>query len=155
METIQMIQKAATMGRLAIGSFITTTCSLTHHISCRVFLAKSNHPGDSAPYSPDLVPWDFWLFPKLKSQGTRFQTANEIQENMMGQLMAIGWTVWGPKVAALKVTEASLSYAQCFLYLVSSSISVSIFLVHGWIPSGQTSYVWKRKFNRNIVKYWK
>jgi hypothetical protein len=26
------------------------------------------------PYSPDLVPWDFWLFPKLKSplKGRRF-----------------------------------------------------------------------------------
>ena len=28
----------------------------------------------------------------------------------------------------LKGTEASLSYVQCFLYLVSSSINVSIFL---------------------------
>ena len=40
-------------------------------------------------YSPDLVPWDLWLFPKLKSplKGKRFQTINEIQENMMEQLM--------------------------------------------------------------------
>ena len=43
------------------------------------------------PYSPDWVPGDFWLFPKLKSplRGKRFQTIDEIQENMMGQLMAI------------------------------------------------------------------
>ena len=26
-----------------------------------------NHPGDSAPYSPDSAPYNFWLFPKLKS----------------------------------------------------------------------------------------
>ena len=46
---------------------------------------------------------------------------------MMGQLMAIGRTVWGPKVPPLKGTEASLSYAQYFLYLVSSSVNVFIF----------------------------
>jgi len=47
------------------------------------FLAKNNmtlipHP----PYSPDLVPSDFFLFPKLKLQmkGRRFDTIEEIQE---------------------------------------------------------------------------
>ena len=42
-------------------------------------------------YSLDLVPGDFWLFPKLKSplKGKRFQTTDEIQENMTGQLMVI------------------------------------------------------------------
>ena len=45
----------------------------------------------STPYSPYLAPHSFWLFPKLKSplKGKRFQTVDEIQENMMGQLMAI------------------------------------------------------------------
>ena len=38
-----------------------------------------------------------------------------------------GGTVQGPKVPTLKRTEASLSYVQCFLYLVSSSINVFIF----------------------------
>ena len=38
-----------------------------------------------------------------------------------------GRTVWGPKVPTLKGTEASLSYIQCFLYLVSSSINAFIF----------------------------
>ena len=63
-----------------------------------------------SPYSPDLVPCDFWLFSKLKSplKGKRFQTVNEIQENMMEQLMMIRRTVWGPKVPTLKETEASL-----------------------------------------------
>ena len=82
-----------------------------------------------SPYSPDLVPCDFWLFPRLKShlKGKRFQTIDEIQENMTGQQMVIGRTVWGPKVPTLKVTEASLSYVQCFLYLVPSLINVSVF----------------------------
>ena len=41
------------------------------------------------PYSPDLALCNFWLFPKLKSplKGKRFQTVDEIQENMMGQLI--------------------------------------------------------------------
>ena len=42
---------------------------------------------------------------------------------------------------AMKGTEASLSYVQCFLYLVSSSVNVSIvFILHGWVPFGQTLY---------------
>ena len=81
------------------------------------------------PYSPDLAPYNFRLFPKLKSslKGNRFWTTDEIQENTMGQLMAFGRTVWGPMVPTWKETEASLSYVQCFLYLVYSSINVSIF----------------------------
>ena len=47
------------------------------------FLAKNNmtvipHP----PYSPDLAPCDFFVFPKLKlrTKGRRFDTIEEIQE---------------------------------------------------------------------------
>ena len=64
------------------------------HASCLVqsFLVKHQITQvTQAPYSPDLVPCNFWLFPKLKSslKGKRFQTVDEIQENMMEQLMAI------------------------------------------------------------------
>ena len=83
-------------GQLVIGSFIITMC--THScITSRVelFGETSNHPDDQPSYSPDLVPSDFWLFPKLKSplKWKRFQTIDEIQENMTGQLMAIERTV--------------------------------------------------------------
>ena len=44
----------------------------------------------------------------------------------MGQMMVIGRTMRDPKVPTLKGTEASLSYVQSFLYLVSSSINVSV-----------------------------
>ena len=60
------------------------------------FLVKHQITQVTQPrYSPDLVPRDFWLFPKLKSplKGKRFQTLSEIQGNMMGQLMVIGRTV--------------------------------------------------------------
>ena len=109
-------------GQPVIGSFITTT----HHscITSRTeFLAKHQITQvTQPPYSPDWVPCNFQLFPKLKSplKGKRFLTVNEIQENVMGQLMAIGTPGWGPKVPTLKGTEASLSYVQYFLYLVSA-----------------------------------
>ena len=45
--------------------------------------------------------------------------------------MTTGRTVGGPKVPSLKGTEVSLSYVQCVLYLVSSSINVSIFHITG------------------------
>ena len=52
-------------------------------------------------------------------------------------------TVTGPEVT----TWVSLSYVQCFLYLASSSINVSIFILYVWICSGQTSYVWGQAGN--------
>jgi len=44
-----------------------------------------------APYSPDLAPADFFLFPKLKTtlKGRRFQTTDEIQENAITELRTI------------------------------------------------------------------
>ena len=120
-EIIQMTQKAAAMGNwwLAASSQQHTHSSITSHED--FFGETSNHPGDSALYISDLVPRDFWLFPKLTSplKGKRFQTVDEIQENMTGQLMVIGRTMWGPKMP-LKRNEVSLSYVLCFciLYLL-------------------------------------
>ena len=55
------------------------------------FGKRSNHPGDSAPLQPRFGSLRLLVFPKLKSplKGKRFQTVDEIQENMMGQLMEI------------------------------------------------------------------
>ena len=62
----------------------------------------------------------------------------------MGKLMVIGRTVGGPQVPTLKGTEASLSYVQCFLYLVSSSINVFIFHIT-WLATFWTDLVYSRK----------
>ena len=118
-----MIQKAAAVCKwwLAASS---QRCTRSRIMSRTEFLVKHQITQvTQCPYSSDLVPCDFWLFPRLKSplKGKRFQTITEIQENMMGQLMANA-TVWG---STWKGTEASLSYVQCCLYLVSSSIKVS------------------------------
>jgi len=58
----------------------------------RSYLAKHQtsvvpHP----PYSPDLAPADFFLFPKLKTtlKGRRFETIEEIKENAIRELHAL------------------------------------------------------------------
>ena len=124
-----MIQKATAMGNWWLAA-----SSWWHAHSCitpraEIFGKTTIHPGGSAPLKPFLVLCNFWPFPNLISplKGKRFQSIGQIQENMMEQLTVIGRTVWGPKVPILKGTEASLSCVQCFLYLVSSSINVSIF----------------------------
>ena len=120
-ETTWMIQKATAMGNWRlVASSQQHACSCI--MSCAEFFAK--HQITQVTWfllqpSQDVVPRNFWLFPKLKSplKGKRFQTIEEIQESITGQLMATGRTVWGPKVPVLKGTEASLSYVQCFLFL--------------------------------------
>jgi len=46
---------------------------------------------EQAPYSPDMAPCDFFLFPKLKLplRGKRFQSIEEIKENATRELKAI------------------------------------------------------------------
>jgi len=46
---------------------------------------------EQAPYSPDMAPCDFFLFPKLKLplRGTRFESIQDIKENSLRELKAI------------------------------------------------------------------
>ena len=79
-ETIRMIQKAAAMGNWWLAAS-TRQCACSCMMFCaEIFGETSNHLCIQPPYSPDLVPWNFWLFPKLKSplKRKRFQTINEI-----------------------------------------------------------------------------
>jgi hypothetical protein len=53
------------------------------HLS-QSFLAKHGIPVvRQAPYSPDMAPYDFWLFPKLKRplKGSRFDNREDIMRN--------------------------------------------------------------------------
>ena len=85
-ETILIMWKATATGNwwLAASSQQCACSCIMSHAEC--FGETSNHPGDWAPYSPDLVPCDFWLFPKLKSplKGMGFQALHEIQEIRWG-----------------------------------------------------------------------
>jgi hypothetical protein len=51
-----------------------------------------------APYSPNMAPCDFWLFPKLKMplKGTRFESREDILRN------ATAWLITIPKDAFQK-----------------------------------------------------
>ena len=56
------------------------------------FLARSNIAVlEQIPYSPDLAPCDFFLFPKLKEviKGTRFQDSEAIKTAVTRELRAI------------------------------------------------------------------
>ena len=134
--------KSRSHGQLVTGSFITTTRLLMHHFSCSFSATHQITQVIQSPYSPDLAPCDFWLFPKLKSplKGKRFQTIHKIQDNIIGQLMATGRTVCGRKVPTLKGTEASLSYVQCFWYLVPFSTNVSILHIT-WLVTFWTDFI--------------
>lgn len=58
----------------------------------RDFFAKnSTHIVPQQPYSPDLAPFDFWLFSKLKRplRGHRFESIDEIKSNSLRELKAI------------------------------------------------------------------
>jgi hypothetical protein len=55
-------------------------------------LARNNIPiVPHPPYSPDLAPSDFWLFPTLKMslRGRRFATVKDFKENADARLRAI------------------------------------------------------------------
>ena len=130
-ESNQMIQKAT-----ALGNWWLTAWSLQHTHSgimshAEVFGKTSNHPGDSPPTTAHLVPWDYWFFTKLKSplKGKRFQILGEIQENTMGQLMATGRTVWVSRCLLWRGLRhyCPMYNVSCVLYLLSSSMNVSIF----------------------------
>ena len=141
-KTIWMIQKATAMGSCWMAAS-TQQCAHSCIASCAVFWWNIRSPRWlSTTYSPDLVLYDSWLFPKLKSslKGKRFQTIDEIQENKVGQRIEIGRTVWGPKVPIWTGTAASLSYLQCFVYLASSYINVSIFHIT-WLDTFWTNLV--------------
>jgi len=68
----------------------------------RDFLAKTSTASmPQPPYSPDLAPCDFFLFPKPKSpiKGRRFATIKEIKTSSLKELKAI------PKSAYQKCFE--------------------------------------------------
>ena len=48
------------------------------HPSHWLFDQDGHQDSSSSPYSPDLAPGDFWLFPKLK--GCRYETIEEMKE---------------------------------------------------------------------------
>ena len=125
-------------------------------VHAEFFCETSNHWGDSAQLDPRFGA--LWLLASLKTKIT-FER-EEISDHWWdsgkydGQLMAIGRTVWGPKVPTLKGTEVSLSCVQCFLYLVFSSVNVSTFHIT-WLDTFWTDLIYFRDSFRFTEKLWK
>ena len=73
-------------------------------------------------------------------KGRDLRLSMRFRKIQWGQLMVIGRTVWGAMVPTLKRTETLFSYIYCFLYLVFSSIYVSIFQFT-WLDTFQTDLI--------------
>ena len=104
------------------------------------------------PYSPDLVPFNFWLFPKLKSplKGKRFQSINEIQENTTG-LMVIGRTVWGLLCRGLR-SHYPMYNVSCILF---KNCLYCSYYVAGYLLDRSRTYVPKYlQFKWNIYRHY-
>ena len=73
-------------------------------------------------------------------QGSLWQSQQRVLQSVLKSGRDMGSTVWGLKVPTLKGTEASLSYIQCFLHLVSSSVNVYVFLIT-WLGNFWTDLI--------------
>ena len=96
------------------------------------------------PYSPDLVPCDYWLFPKLKSplRGTRYQTINEIQEYTTGQLWWLGKLCEVTRCLLLRdwgIIVLCIMFL-CTMYIGSFSVNVSLLHIT-WLATFWTDLV--------------
>ena len=124
-----MIQKAVAMGNwwLAASSRQRACSCVTSH--AEFFGETSNHPGDSAPLQLRFGARQLLAFPQTAITFER----EEISDHWwnLGKYDRAADGDWENCVrsqgAYFKGTEVSLSYGQCFLYLVSSSINVSMF----------------------------
>ena len=143
MEIFHMIQKGKPQlcttgdGQLHHNNVPHHGSRLVQHFFCKT----SNHPGDSVPYSPDLESCNFWLFSKLKSllKG-KFQTISEIQENARSSSWRLRGLCKVPRCLLWRGLRCHCPI-QSFLYLVYSSINVSIF--HGtWLDAFWTDLIY-------------
>ena len=109
-----------------------------HHVSCRFFWQNIKSPSDSAPLQPRFGSLQLLAFPKSKITLEREEISDCQWDSGKYNRAADG--EWENCVrsqgACFEGTEASLSGVQCFLYFISSSISISnfyiIWLVNFW-----------------------
>ena len=109
-----------------------------HHTSCRVFWQNIKSLRWLSPTTTQIWCPLLLVFPKSKITFER-KEISDCQWNLVKYDRAAddNWeNCMRSQVSTLKVTEVSLSYVQCFLYLLQK-MSV-FFILHGRIPSGQT-----------------
>ena len=150
-ETIQLTQKAAAVGNwwFPASSWPRACSCITSHAEFLVKhqITQVTHPPTAQIWHPATS-----CFTKIKIIFERKEVSDRLWYSGKHDKAAdgeTGRTVWGPKVPTWKGTEASLSFIQCFLYLVSSSINVSIFHIT-WLATFWTGLVWYRMRTRFI-----
>ena len=126
-------------GQLIIVSFITTMCLLMHHVSCRAFLCNIKSWGDSAPLQPRFGALWLLAFVIIKSplKWKRFQTIDEIQENMTGSWCWLGELCEIPRCL---LWSGLRCHVPCTMFVVSCIFfnKPVFFIEYGCILSGQT-----------------
>ena len=127
-------------GQLVSGSF-TTTHLLMHHVSCRVFGETSDHQGDSAPLLPRFGTLWLLVFPQTKIIFEVKEISDHWWDSGKDDGAADG--AWENCVrsqgAYFEGDSGIIVLCTVFLYLVSSSVNLSIFHVTWLDTSGQTS----------------
>ena len=127
METIWMIQNAKAMGNwwLAASS---QQCAWSCIISGAEFFVKHKITQVTQPhYSPDLASCDFWLLMRLRK--TRWDSWLRLGE-LCEVLRCPLWRGLRHHCPRYNVS--------CIMYLLQQ-MSL-FFILHGWVPSRQTSY---------------
>ena len=142
METIRMIQKAEALGNwwLAASSWQHACSCITSHAKC--FSKTSNHPGDSAPLQPRFGALWLLAFPQTKITFEREEISDHWWDS--GKYDRAGDGDWENCV------RSQGAYFEwdwgiivlCTMFLVSSSINVSIFHI-----------TWLNTFWRDLVQY--
>ena len=137
--TVRMIQKAAVMGSRWLDS--SRQCAPSYVTSDTVFVKTSNHPGDLSPLQPRFGTLRLLAGTKTKITFERGKISNHQWDSGKYNGATDGdWENCVRSQGTWKGTEVSLSCVQCFLYLVSSSVSVPIFCI-----------VWLDTFWANLV----
>ena len=116
-------------GQLVIGSFLTAIHPLMHHVWCRVFWWNIKSPRWLSPATAQI-----WcpVSSGFSQNENHLQKGRDFRPLMRSR--KIWWGSWWQLRELCEVPSAYFegdwgvfSYVQCFVYLVSSSIDVSIF----------------------------
>ena len=94
------------------------------------------------PYIPDLVSCNFWLFPKLRLKLCKERDLGPLTK--FRKIQQGSWWLLEELCEVLRCLFWRGLRRHCPRYNVSCIflINVSIFVLYGWIPSGQISYTY-------------